>query len=120
MSAECVNRSCSCDNMAAVRNATSNEVFLTSIQGDAVPIDNQGIATLYHYHVLIEFMNVFRRDRGLRTSPERHLALVGSVKHVAFDAGSRLTGADDFVRRIPHELRKFFHAERCYRICAWW
>ncbi len=54
-------------------------------------------------------MHMRRGNRGLRASPERHLAPVRSIKDVALDARSRLTAGCNLICRAFHELRKIVH-----------
>jgi hypothetical protein len=80
VSAKRVNRSCSSHNLPAVPYPARNDIFLPSIDGYALALDQQGIATLHHQHVLIEFVNVLRGSGGLGTSPKCHLAFSGSIE----------------------------------------
>jgi len=60
MPPEGVDRSGASHDFTAVANASRDEVFLSSIYGNPLSIDDQGIAALYNDHVFVVFVDMFR------------------------------------------------------------
>src|SRR5499425_2892219 len=56
MTSEGMNCPRSCYYLAAVRHTARNQSFLTSLDGDALSINQQCVASLHNQHVLIKFM----------------------------------------------------------------
>src|SRR5271157_2665930 len=94
------------NHLAAVRKSLGNKILLSGFDRDASATNGQGIATLHHGHVLIEFMHVWRGNCGLAASPEGHLTSIQAVENEALDPGCRLTARGDFIRRTLHEFRE--------------
>src|SRR5262249_55221496 len=115
MTSEGMNCPRSCYHLAAVRHTARNQVLLTSLDGDALSINQQCVATLHNQHVLIKLMDMLCVGCGLRASPKRHLTFIDSVDDISFDTGSRLIRPNDPVRGVAHELREAVHAGASYR-----
>src|ERR1035437_2394404 len=96
--------------------ALRDEVLLTGSDGNALVINNQGVAALHDDHVFVEVMHMWRGQGRFAAGPECHLAPVHSVKDVTFYSGSRLTARCDPVGRTLHELREIVHRFSFY--CA--
>src|SRR5271165_6720648 len=79
-------------NFAAMRHSPRDEVFVSGAERNALPIDNQCVASLHHDHVFVEFVRVGRGGSGLAARPKCHLAPAGAVEHVALDSRRRLIG----------------------------
>src|ERR1035437_4579365 len=92
-----------------VQCATGNVVFHSSSDGNPISINNQGVAALYHEHILIEVVNMGGRGSGLGACPKRHLTAVRAVEHVTLNALSCLIRLCDPVERMFHEFRKVVH-----------
>jgi hypothetical protein len=58
MSGEGVNCSGASNNFTAVMDTTSDEIFLSSRQWNALAIDNQGVAALSDDHVFVVVVNM--------------------------------------------------------------
>jgi hypothetical protein len=58
MSAEGVNCSGSSDSFAAVMDAASDEVLLSSLQWNALAINDQGVTALSDDHVFVVIVNM--------------------------------------------------------------
>src|SRR5215470_6466494 len=114
MTSEGMNCPRSCYYLAAVRHTARNQSFLTSLDGDALSINQQCVASLHNQHVLIKFMDMLCGSCGLSASPKCHLAFVGSIEDISFDTGGCLIRPDDPVRGVPHELREGVHGGACY------
>jgi len=56
---ESVDGSSACNHLAAVWDAFRDEVLLPRFQGNALPLDEQGVTTLHNGHILIVVMNMF-------------------------------------------------------------
>jgi len=110
MASECVDRSGPSHNLTTVRDAPWDDVFLPSLYLNALPVDDQRVATLNNYHVFVVIVDMFRRGRSLSTCPERHLGSIGSVEHITLHSWSGLTRSDNLVSGMPHEFRKLVHA----------
>ena len=106
---------CSRQNLATVRHTARNQILLASFDRNAPAVNQQCVAALHNQHVLIEIMDMLGGSCGLSACPERHLALIRSVEHISFNAGSRPILPGDPVRGVPHELWEGIHAGACYR-----
>jgi hypothetical protein len=78
---------CSRHHLATVRHTARNQILLASFDRNAPSINQQCVTALHNQHVLIKFMDMLCGSCSLSASPKRHLAFVGSVKHVSFDTG---------------------------------
>lgn len=100
----------SCHYLAAVWNAFWNEVLLSRGQANTLPMNDQCVTTFYDDHVLIIFMYMFGRSGCFSAGPERHLAPVGTVVHVAFHSRRCLGGSRYPICGIFHERGEITHA----------
>jgi len=111
MAAEGMDRSGAGQDFAAVRHAAGDEILLAGFQGNPFAVDDQRVAALHHDHVFVEVVDMRCGGRGLGAGPEGHLAAVGAIEDIAFDAGGGLAGGGDAVGRLLHELGEFFHGD---------
>jgi hypothetical protein len=109
VAAKCVDRSGSCKNLATVRYAARDEVFLAGLHWNPLPIDDQGIAAPHNDHVFVVIVHVCRGCRSFTAGPKCHLAPVCSVEDVTLNAWSRLIGPRDPVCRVLHEFGEIVH-----------
>ena len=110
VAAEDMYSSGSSNNLAAVRHSPRDEIFVSGVQRNAPPIDNQGVASLHHDHVFVVVMSMRSGWRCLTALPKRHLAPVSSVEDVALDSRCRLICCGDPVNSMLHELGESFMA----------
>ena len=96
-------------DLTAVRSSSRNKVLIAGVKGNALPINNQRVASLHDNHVFVAIMHVRSRWRSLTARPKRHLAPVSTIEDVAFNSWSRLVCGGDPVRWMPHELGKLVH-----------
>jgi len=96
-------------DLAAVREAARDEVFLPGADRNPLAIDDERIAALDHHHVLVAGVRVGHGGRALTAAPEGHLAAVDAVEDKALDARRCLAGSCNLVGGLPHECGKFLH-----------
>jgi hypothetical protein len=87
MTTECVDRSCSGQDLPTVRHSALNEVFLPSMQRNPIATDDQRMAAFDDDHVLVVVVHMLRGYGVFKACPERHLAPITSVKHVVSTPG---------------------------------
>ena len=109
VTAKCVNRSRPRKNLARMQHTLGDAIFVSRVQVNPLPIDDQGVAALHHEHVLVVVMHMSRRRSRFMTLPECHLASIDPIKHVTFHTRRCLARCRDSVCRSPHELRKIIH-----------
>jgi len=81
-------------------------MFLTGVQRNSLTLNDQGVTALYHDHVFVVVVSMFRGWCCFAADPKRHLASVRSVKYITFNARGGLIGSRYPVRGMLHELRK--------------
>src|ERR1035441_2444636 len=86
-----------------------DEVFVSGVQRNAPPLDNQGVASLHYDHVFVVVKRVRSGWRCLTARPKCHLATVGSVEDIALDSGCRLIRCGDPVCGMLHEFGAISH-----------
>lgn len=74
MPAESMNSSSSRQYFPAMWEAFRDQILLSTFQLEALPLDEQHIATRYDHHIFIVIVNVFGRLGRFPTGPEGHLA----------------------------------------------
>src|SRR5207249_35209 len=107
---KCVDGSGLGQNFATVQYAPWDEVLLSGLQWNPLPVDDQGIAALNNDHVFVVIMHVHRGGRSFPAGPKRHLAPVCPIEYVTLDSWGRLVGPRNPVCWIFHELGEFVHS----------
>lgn len=100
-----------------MRHAAWNEIFLSGLHRNPLPIDDQGITALHYEHIFVESVGVLCGYRSFSAGPKRHLASVFAVENITLNAWGRLTGANDPVCRMLHEFREIVH--NCKLLSHW-
>jgi hypothetical protein len=109
VAAEGMDSSSPSNHFATVRHSPRDEIFVSDVQRNAPPIDNQGVASLHYDYVFVVVMSMRGGWRCLTTPPKRHLAPVSSIEDVALDSRCRLICCRDPVCWMLHELGKIVH-----------
>lgn len=110
------------NNFATMRHSPRDEIFVSGVQRNAPPIDNQDVASLHYDHVFVVVMSMRGGWRCLTTLPKRHLAPVSPVEDVALDSRCRLICCGDPVCWMLHELGEIVHGRllsHSWRRLAW-
>ncbi len=105
-------------NFTTVRYAARDEVFFPGFDWNPFAVDDQGVATLHNYHIFVVIVDMFCRARGFSAGPERHLASIYRIEHVALNPWSGLIGSGNPVSGIFHEFREVVHVARHCRTPA--
>jgi hypothetical protein len=90
-------------------HAARDEILLTSLHRNPLPIDEQRVATLDNEHVLVVSVDVWLRYRGFTAGPKRHLGSVLAIEDIPLDAWSCLIGSSDPVCGMLQEFREIVH-----------
>ncbi len=85
-----VNGSASRDNLAAMFYTACNEILISAVQGDALPVDDKRIAAFEDNHIFVVVVNVRSGLRCFAASPESHLVPVNSIEDETFGVWHRL------------------------------
>jgi hypothetical protein len=91
-------------------HAVWNEIFLSGLYRNPLPIDDQGITALHHEHIFVVSVDMLCGCCSFTAGPKRHLASVSAVENITFNAWGSLIGRCDLVRGLFHELGKIVHS----------
>ena len=114
--AERVDCSGSGENFATLYHPTRNQILLPFLHRNLFSANYEGIATLHNEHVFVVIVNVLHRRSCLSACPERRLASICPVEHIAFYSRSSLFGCHDSVRWMLHEFREVLHSRTSHCI----
>jgi hypothetical protein len=114
LAAKAMNGACSRQALTRVDCSFWDEIFLSHAQRDSLLANDQGVLSLQHGQVFIEFVRVFLRYTIRQASPESGLAPIRAIEDIAFNFFGVLGGAWNFVEGMLHELREIIHASSLF------
>src|SRR6266498_5464332 len=92
VAAKCVDGSGLSQNFATMQYAPRDEVLLSGLQRNPLPVNDQGIAALDHDHVFVVVVGVRCGSRSFTAGPKRHLAAICPIEYVTLDSWGGLIG----------------------------
>jgi len=107
--AEAVYSTGSGNNLAAVQSSPRYELLTAGAQRNAMPVDDQRVASLHNHHVFVVIVDVRTRQCCLIAGPKCHLAPVRPVEDLALYSWCCLGCTGNPVCGMLHELGKLVH-----------